>query len=208
MPCLHKFHNYLNLQRIDFAPNTLLVGTFNPAWPAGNAAEWLYGRVGNNYCWDVLPRLHDAGLNLRWQPPEVWKAFCSQYGIALTDIIFCINDADQENEQHRQILGSYQDAKIAEHFHDFTLTDIVGLLREHPTIQNVYLTRLQGIALFDQQWAEVEAYGEQHGLHVRNLRTPSKNARFHMRQFRQEFPNMPEPLRNFIHWSWAEQWHF
>lgn len=151
MPCLHKFQEYLNLERIDFQPTTLVVGTFNPAWPAGNDAEWFYGRVSNNYFWDVLPRLYEHGLNLRWATPANWKAFCSQYGIALTDIITCINDADERVEAHRDLLGKYVDTAIAKTFHEFTFTNIVGLLQQHPTIKYVYLIRQPGIPLFDAQ---------------------------------------------------------
>lgn len=29
MACTHKFHQYLNLNNLDFEPTTLIVGTFN-----------------------------------------------------------------------------------------------------------------------------------------------------------------------------------
>jgi len=57
MACNHKFKKYLKLEKLDFIPETLIVGTFNPAWPAGNYAEWFYGRTSNNYFWEVLPNL-------------------------------------------------------------------------------------------------------------------------------------------------------
>src|SRR5579862_8159173 len=107
MPCLHKFHEYLELETIDFEPNTLIVGTFNPAWPAENPAEWFYGRIRNNYFWDVLPRIYDPILNLRRGNHLQWKQFCSVNGIALTDFITSINDADEANEEHQEILASY-----------------------------------------------------------------------------------------------------
>jgi len=47
MACNHKFIEYLNLENLDFEPTTLIVGTFNPEWPAGNQAEWFYGRTHN-----------------------------------------------------------------------------------------------------------------------------------------------------------------
>lgn len=39
MPCPHKFQEDLNLDKIDFKPETLIQGTFNPTWPEGNYAE-------------------------------------------------------------------------------------------------------------------------------------------------------------------------
>lgn len=45
MPCNHKFQEDLNLERLDFKPTTLIVGTFNPEWPDGNQAQWFYGRT-------------------------------------------------------------------------------------------------------------------------------------------------------------------
>ena len=207
MPCPHKFEKYLTLQRLDFEPTTLVVGTFNPTWPASNYAPWFYGRTQRNYFWDVLPRLCNPGLNLRGATPAEWKAFCSDYQLALTDIITCINDADEHKEAHRNSLSKYVDTAIANTFCDFTFTNIIGLLQQHPTIQNVYLTRQPGIQLFDAQWAAVEAYGQSNGLHVRNLLTPSFNARYQMGPYKKANPNGPEPLRNFIHWSWMQQWH-
>jgi hypothetical protein len=34
MACNHKFKSFLRLEKLDFKPETLIVGTFNPAWPA------------------------------------------------------------------------------------------------------------------------------------------------------------------------------
>ncbi|MBC3789396.1 hypothetical protein [Spirosoma utsteinense] len=176
MACPHKFQEYLTLEQLDFEPTTLIVGTFNPAWPAGNYAQWFYGRTNNNYFWDVLPRLYQADLNLRPGTVASWKQFCADKKIALTDMISSINDADQGVQLHNDKLANYTDAALATTFADFTFTDIVKLLRQHPTIKYVYLTRKPGISLFDDQWMLVENYGIEHGLHVRNLLTPSKYA--------------------------------
>lgn len=210
MACLHKFHTYLNLERIDFEPDTLIVGTFNPSWPEGNAAEWFYGRRRNNYLWDVLPRLYEPNLNLRQGNHHQWKAFCSQYRVALTDVIQSINDAEEGNEEHQDVLSTYLDTAIADYFDDFTFTDFENLLDTHPSIQNVYLTRQTGVELFDEQWALVEQYRDNHpdrSLHVRKLLTPSASARFQIAPYKLQNPNDPTPLRNFIFQSWKEQWH-
>jgi len=207
MACDHKFSEYLNLTALQFKPTTLIVGTFNPLWPEGNAAEWFYGRTRNNYFWDVLPRLFNPNLNLRMENTVQWKTFCTMNQVALTDLIYSIRDADEVNEEHQEILRTYQDTSIADYFQDFDFTDIVQLLIDHPTITNVYLTRQPGIELFDNRWQLVQEYCQANGLHVRNLLTPSASARFQIRDYRLANPNDPTPLKNFIFQQWQQQWH-
>lgn len=207
MPCYHKFQEYLNLDRIDFEPETLIIGTFNPAWPQGNNAEWFYGRTRNNYFWDVLPRIHNSSLNLRKHGAHAWKTFCHDNRIALTDIITSINDANEDNEEHQAILRTYLDQTIADYFEDFTFTNIVDLLVHHPTISSVYFTRQPGINLFDQQWELVRKYAAKNGKNAINLITPSASARFQIRQYRLENPQDKTPLRNYIFREWENAWH-
>lgn len=210
MACLHKFHEYLNLANLDFEPTTLIVGTFNPSWPVGNNAKWFYGRVRNNYFWDVLPRLYNPGLNLRGSNTNDWKLFCSQNKIALTDIISSINNANENNPEHQDILRTYDDTSISDYFDDFTFTDISAILEENPTIKYVYLTRQEGITLFDQQWALVEQFrieNPERNIRIRNLMTPSASARFQIKSYKLANPNDPTPLRNFIFQNWRQQWH-
>ena len=209
MPCPHKFQKYLNLERLreGFEPTTLIVGTFTPAWPEGNPAQWFYGRTRNNYFWDVLPMLYLPEHNLRKASAGEWKAFCAHNKIALTDIVSIIKDAEQDNEEHQNIFRTYLDTSIADYFADFEFTDIKELLLQKPTIRNVYLTRLKGIPIFDEQWEIVEQYGYENGLHIRNLITPSASARFQIRDYKQAYPKDPTPLKSFIHYSWKQQWH-
>lgn len=211
MSCNHKFIDYLTLERMDFAPTTLIVGTFNPSWPVGNNAEWFYGRTARNYFWDVLPRLYNPNLNLRNLNSLHWKEFCTQNAIALTDIITSINDADEENEEHQEILRTYLDTSISDYFNDFHFTDIVEILDYKPTIQNIYLTRQGGVDLFDIRWSLIEEYALQNperNLHLAQLITPSASARYQIGAYRLENPNDPTPLRNFIYQNWRLQWHF
>jgi len=208
MPCPHKFQEYLNLEKLDFQPETLIVGTFNPAWPEGNYAEWFYGRIRNNYFWDVLPRLIDPQLNLRTKGIDAsqWKLFCKENKIALTDLIYSIENADSENPDHQKALKSYSDASISNDFSAITFTDIVGIIQRFPTIQNVYLTTQAKIELFNAKWSEVEAFGEMNGVNVKRLLTPSASARFQMGDYKSENPQDKTPLRNFIYKSWRETW--
>lgn len=208
MPCQHKFINYLNLERLDFEPTTLIVGTFNPAWPEGNRAEWFYGRTARNYFWDVLPRLYN-GENYRKENSNCWKTFCKGNKIVLTDLITSINDAEVDNKEHQDILKSYLDTSIADYFDDFEFTDLKGILAKYPTIKNIYLTRNKGVELFDEEWQKVEDYVKNKpDYHVKNLLTPSASARFQIKEYKKEFPNDKTPLRNFIHREWKNQWHF
>jgi len=210
MPCPHKFAADLDLTRINFAPVTLIVGTFNPSWPEDNQAEWFYGRTRNNYFWDVLPRLHDPLLNLRTFGKRDWTSFCRDHGVALTDLISVIEDANEADVIHRKLLGKYLDSDIALRFREFAFTDLTGLLQKYPTIQNVYLTRQPGISCFDSRWALVEQFAAEHPereLHVRQLLTPSASARFQIAPFQAANPGLAEPLRHFIHQAWSQQWH-
>lgn len=210
MPCSHKFQSYLVLDKLDFVPETLIVGTFNPAWPEGNYAEWFYGRTGNNYFWDVLPRLYSPDLNLRKPEfgPVDWKQFCRKHEVAITDLIYCIEDADPKDESHRKALKTYSDAAISKHFQQITFTDILGILERFPSIKNVYLTTQAKIDLFNNRWSAVEEYGKSNGVNVRRLLTPSASARFQMGNYKKENPKDKTPLRNFIYKNWLEVWHF
>lgn len=208
MPCTHKFQEYLNLHLLDFVPTTLIIGTFNPSWGNGNQAEWFYGRTGNNYFWDVLPRLYNPELNLRNSTAVEWKEFCKNNCIALTDLIDTIVDADQDNEEHRNLIAGYKDSEIAANFHQFILTDVVELLQRNPTIRHVYLTRQLGIALFDTQWTQIVDYCQTNNITHASLLTPSASARFQMGDYAALHPNIQNPLRNFIFDKWSESWHF
>jgi hypothetical protein len=201
MPCIHKFHDDLHLDNLDFEPTTLIVGTFNPSWPEPNPALWFYGRTRKNYFWDVLPRILN-GENLRNATVNEWKPFCSQHYIALTDMLTSIDDAEEDNEEHRDILRTYLDAAVADYFEHFTFTDIIGLLEHNQTITKVFFTRQPGIPLFDGQWNLIVQYCQANELRCANLLTPSAMARFQIGAYRLEHPDDPTPLRNFIFREW------
>jgi hypothetical protein len=207
MACYHKFYNYLMLDRLNFVPTVLIVGTFNPAWPESNYAEWFYGRISNNYFWDVLPRLYNSELNLRFTNASAWKDFCSKYKIALTDLITCIDDADKDNPSHQKLIGEYLDTSIAKSFQQIEPTNIVDLLKKWPSIKNVYLTRQGGNSYYDGLWASVEEYCNKSGIEARCLLTPSASARFKIKAYKLENPKDATPLRNFIYHSWRQHWH-
>jgi hypothetical protein len=207
MPCHHKFIRHLNLQQLDFEPETLIVGTFNPDID-GNQAEWFYGRVANNYFWDVLPRIYGEDSLRNGFTHHNWKGFCNRRKIAITDLITSVNDADLQDDAHRSLLLGYGDNEIANNFHDFTYTNIVGLLQENENIQNIYLTRQAGNMFYDNLWQPVYDHCIASGKFVKTLLTPSASARFQIGNFRNLHPDDQTPLRNFIMESWEGQWHF
>ncbi|SDD13570.1 hypothetical protein SAMN04488104_101617 [Algoriphagus faecimaris] len=206
MACEHKFYDYLHLKALYFEPKTLIIGTFNPEWPIDNHAEWFYGRTGNNYFWDVLPRMFNTE-GLRHAGPVEWKNFCHQQKVVITDLIASIEDADEHNPHHLEVIGEFMDAEFANVFNEFERTGIIGLLQQHPTISAVYFTRQEGVELFDVEINEVIAYCHQNDIYFSHLLTPSKNARFQMRGWEPQDPNMARTLPNFIYEKWCDNWN-
>lgn len=200
MPCNHKFKEYLNLEKLDFEPTTLIVGTFNPAWPDTNYAEWFYGRVSNNYFWDVLPRIYNEP-GLRKSNHLDWKLFCRNHLIAITDLISTIDDADIFNERHSELLSTYSDSSIESSFKEFTPTEIIALFQSKPKIKNVYLTTTITKGPFKDLWDKVEVYCNKNKRNCKQLMTPSKGARFSMTK------GSGIKMPDFIYMDWKEKWH-
>ena len=208
MPCDHKFKTYLELERIDFKPTSLIVGTFNPAWPAANTDEWFYGSTANNFFWDVLPRLY-AEKSLINARPAAWKQFCQSKQIAITDIISSIDDAGNDNAEHIKILAGFADKAIVYNFDDFVFVNIVQVLQRHPSIKNVYFTRGITEAFWRHLWNPVMQYCSLNGLHERRLLTPSANALYQQGAYNNENPgNMIPLLEDYILMKWQQEWHF
>jgi hypothetical protein len=216
MACNHKFIRYLNLERIDFKPTTLIVGTFNPAWPQGNNAEWFYGRTHdehgnrNNSFWDVLPRLFKNEPTLIDAGPVEWKQFCSRKEIAITDLISSIDDANPENPEHVDFMAGFADNVIADEFEEHILIDIISLLQNNPTIRKVYITNGVNGAFWNGIWNPINQYCITNNIVCSKLLTPSKNARFSMFAHNRNNPqnqfNM-NTLNEYILMKWMEVWN-
>lgn len=207
MPCYHKFYDELHLERIDYEPETLIVGTFNPGGLAGNTAEWFYGRTDSNYLWEVLPRLYGAE-SLVEKGPEDWKLFCRERKIAMTDLIAAIEDAEMDDAEHRKILGGYSDKAIVHHFDDFEFVDVLQLLRRFPTVKQVYLTRGITEAFWRHLWTPVMRYCDSYDIHERRLLTPSGNASYQHGQHNNLNPDgQVEKLEDYILMRWRNEWH-
>jgi len=213
MPCPHKFRDQLDLAQLDYEPETLIVGTFNPAWPAENTARWFYGRThdaqghrSNNF-WEVLPQVYDEGSLIDSVPVE-WKAFCRRHRIAITDLIAGIADADEENPEHVNWLSGYSDQQLAAHFNKHEFVDIGAILQRYPTIQHIYLTR-GAWGFWRQRWAPVLAVALREGKYARTLLTPSDWARIQHRLYNRQNPGQTiAKLPDFILMRWKQVWHF
>ena len=207
MPCTHKFHEYLDLELLDFEPATLIVGTFNPTL-SGNPVEWFYGRTESNYFWDILPRLYGERSLISATPGE-WKQFCHDKQIALTDLISSIDDAMPDNPKHNKILGGFSDDAIQHNFDDLIYVNIVQLLRLHPTIKNVYLTRGVTDAFWRHLWNPVAHYCNHNNIYERKLITPSGDAAYQHEAYNIENPENQIPLLgDYILARWQQEWHF
>lgn len=201
MPCPHKFIDDLSLEKLNFEPETLIVGTFNPGWDIlGNTAGWFYGRTRNNYFWEVLPKLYGE-ISLRKAYPSEWKAFCQRRRIALTDFIACIEDAETTDNGHVKTLKNYRDDSIVQQFQHFCYTDITALLTKRTSVKHIYLTRRANETFWRTRWRPVERFCLDHGISCRTLMTPSGGARFAMPK------NSDISLGAFIFREWQSQWH-
>lgn len=172
MACNHKFQKYLSLSKLDFVPITLIVGTFNPVWPNENEAEWFYGRTKNNNFWDLLPRVYKQ-KSLINSSQQKWKAFCKEKKIAITDLIECINDANENNLEDVKLLSTFSDKSITTKFKDFKFIKIVELLKQNTEIKNVYFTRGATDNFWKKLWKPVEQYCNGNGITTKTLITPS-----------------------------------
>lgn len=213
MACTHKFHQYLNLNNLDFEPTTLIVGTFNPGWNnINNSANWFYGRTHdehgnqNNNFWDVLPRLYNEPSLINAQPDQ-WKAFCSRKQIAITDIIANIEDASPNNPNHVQLMTGFADDDISNNFHDFDLVNLVRILRTRPTITNVYVTRGISEAFWRNKLWELKRYCENRNINLKSLITPSGFAYLQQGKHNRLNPANQLNLPDYILMRWQADWH-
>lgn len=207
MACIHRFAAWLNLplSLVDWEVNTLIVGTFNPGWEANNYASWFYGRTDNNYLWEVLPEIYGEQSLRKPYNNEAWIAFCRQYGIAFTDLINTIEDADETNVIHRQLIcgNQFSDTAITDNFKELRWTPVVEILQSRPLLRHVYLTRSAG-GIWGKEWRPVQEYCWQNQLDCKTLLTPSGNARFqYNRQMQEQYPT----LGSYILARWQQCWH-
>jgi G:T/U-mismatch repair DNA glycosylase len=162
----------------------LFVGTFNPAWDGGNKnnAAWFYGRDTNLF-WCILPHalyencLIDKGI-------DEWQAFCQERRIGLTDIISCINNADEGNQEHRKALtkgfpdDKLDDATNGEYVFDLAFTtDLIKdmINSNRATMKGVFFTRSthKDVPRIWKQWLEIATFCAAAGITTQVLPSPS-----------------------------------
>lgn len=208
MPCNHKFRKHLLLDGLDFEPETLIVGSFDPEWPASNTAQWFYGRTATTHLWEVLPRIYGEP-SLIDAPAAEWQQFCRRNKIAFTDLISGIDDADPSKKNHDRMMGGFHDNALVYNFDDFVFTNIVGVLKQHPSIKNVYLTRGVTEAFWRHLWNPVAHYCSVNGLRERKMLTPDDSVAYHYKAWNQEHPDAQIPrLQDYILMRWRQDWHF
>ncbi len=199
MTCKHKFCTDLDLSYVDYEPEILIVGTFNPEWPKANYAEWFYGRTDANYFWDVLPRMFE-GKSLLTATPEEWKDFCKRNKIAITDLIKEVTTFNQKNEEDKAVLATYGDKALIENEKDFIYNSISDLITKFPSIKHIYFTRK-----LDSNWKAV--WGEcgiKNLATINELYTPSRYASYATSKWRKEIGKYEKPMSipDFIIGKW------
>ncbi len=176
MPCNHRFREDLYP---DYRLKYLFVGSFNPGWnnPNGNNATWFYGRRSNSF-WRIMPNVfgHD-NMNKAYyrRNTHIWKSYCTDNGIGITDMIEIIFDANEP--EHQQLILGFQDDQI-ESFRAFRLTDIPGIIEKNSkSLCGVYLTRychtLDQGGIFSRRWNEIVGLCKNLEIHSACLVTPS-----------------------------------
>ncbi len=178
MPCNHRFIDDLYPKH---KLKHLFIGTFNPTWenPNGNNANWFYGRRTNSF-WRILPGIFNhPNMNnaLHRQNINLWKQYCVENNIGITEIIESINDANENNEDHRQRILGFQDNDL-EVFENVKFTKIEKLINKNvESLCGVYLTRyshtLPANGIFGNRWKEIESFCNEKNIHISCLVTPS-----------------------------------
>lgn len=218
MPCEHKFIQDLDLSYVEhlgYKPKTLIIGTFNPAWPEGNNAPWFYGRTHDahakpsNRFWHVLPVLYGHAPLMNAGPDE-WKDFCKDNGIAITDMIRCIKDAHEHHPEHRRILASCSDKGVELGFHDHDANPLAPLLVRFPTIQHVYITRTTTYAgLWQDLSQELRDACQSPNRTYSDLLTPSPYAIKQIGRWNRVHPHdQANTIEDLLVKRWKQVWHF
>jgi G:T/U-mismatch repair DNA glycosylase len=182
MACPHRFIN-------DLYPagqlKYLFVGTFNPSWDRlqNDNANWFYGRQYNDF-WFIMPQVF-GHQNLMHRDFRTNRQFlmnwCIQNNIGLTDLIANIQDADINNDEHRNIILGVNDNAF-DTFEQIIPTDIQTIITANATtLCGVYLTRYEHTLLADgiinNLWNNIKETCNNLNIHCHDLVTPSRQFR-------------------------------
>lgn len=197
MPCNHKFSTDLDISYTDWEVKTLFIGTFNPGWAScgNNYAPWFYGRTARNEFWSILPKAHNEPSLISGKR-EDWLKFCKTKGIAVTDIIKSLRNADENLREHREIICKFQDDDFASF--DIELTNIPAILEQHPSIQQVCITRQTLGLIWNNCFAPTINWinaNKPRKIKLLFLRSPSRGAR----------KGVVGPFAEFVAVRWKQQ---
>lgn len=197
MPCKHKFAADLDLGYVDWEVKTLIIGTFNPEWKSckNNSAQWFYGRTTRNEFWSILPKVHGEPSLLTGHRSQ-WLEFCKRNGLAITDIIRSLKNADENVASHREVICKFKDDDFAQF--DIEVTDIPSILEKHPSIKQLCLTRQTLGPIWNQCFADTFKWinsNRARNINSRFLRSPSRGAR----------KGVVGPFADFVANRWKEQ---
>ena len=200
--CKHKFQDHLKLDYVNWDVKTLFIGTFNPGCceKEENSAEWFYGRTDRNMFWNTLgyiysnnPRLGDE------RKPELWMSFCKENKIAVTDLIYEVNELDLSNgEDKNNLCSGFSDKKLENYIlqNKVTSSKVENLINNSPKLKNVefvYLTRRGADNPWNSLWNPIQNICNKREIHISTLTTPGG---FNYFQFNNDFPRTPENLAN------------
>ncbi|OXE98667.1 hypothetical protein BC749_10742 [Flavobacterium araucananum] len=177
MPCEHKFIEDLQLDYVNWKPKTLFIGTFNPSWLEcpNNNADWFYGRTQRNDFWCILPRIHNEASLIAGNR-EIWIDFCRRNDIAITDILENLLDANQNDNDHREVICKFKDDKLVNF--DVIINNIPKILEKHKSIKQICITRQHLPDFWKECFSDLFEYLNLNPqITLKYLRSPSRGAR-------------------------------
>ncbi len=216
MTCPNKFLDDVGLDRLTFDPRILVIGTFTPdcihrehvQWFHGAMGEGINDHVGGDHFWSVLPRLYGE-RSLRFEGAELlWKDFCNEHRIALTDLILGIEDFELSDDPDLENVCSCSEQIHSNAFLKLQLNDILALLAKYPSIGYVYFTGNPDNKYWKKICKPISEYCKANKIYYAGLTAPSEvsisrqkvyNSRIH--------PDAPVQLDEYILRSWKDKWH-
>lgn len=156
-------HKFLSHQ-IAHDTRILIVGTFNPDIP--NGPDFFYGRP-RNHLWTLLPACFEEP-DLKKATLAEKKVFMRRYQIDFVDLIEALSAVPEGDENN-----------VADEFIDqyvYRWNDIISLLKDHPSIKHVFITRktLAGIPNIARKIQELSSYCNYSAVNISLLPTPAR----------------------------------
>ncbi|SDF93779.1 hypothetical protein SAMN05421827_102182 [Pedobacter terrae] len=178
MPCPHR---YLGLHLPasllpDWEIDHLFIGTFNPLWDRPNAlnAVYFYGRSA--YFWDAVSIFfEDTTYAFDRNDRQAMVDFCKRHRMGFTDLILSVEDADQQNQDHRKKIYSVKDVDLESFDQIVWNTDNIKDFLAQKRPANIYFTLLStdGRSLFSPQILKIEQEALQLGINNSRLHSPT-----------------------------------